>query len=123
MNTLSTITRIILAALLITLGLNGFFNFLPYPEMSDSAIAFMGAINSAKKFIFPLIGLIEVISSVLLLAKKAIPFALIMVFPILINAMIFHLSLDPDGILFTTICFVCNIFLLHTYRENYKTLF
>lgn len=123
MNTLSTITRIILAALLITLGLNGFFNFLPYPEMSDSAIAFMGAINSAKKFIFPLIGLIEVISSVLLLAKKAIPFALIMVFPILINAMIFHLSLDPDGILFTTICFVCNIFLLYTYRENYKTLF
>ena len=62
--------------------------------MSDSAIAFMGAINSAK-FIFPLIGLIEVISGVLLLAKKAIPFAMIMVFPILINAMIFHLSLDP----------------------------
>lgn len=102
MNTLSTITRIILAALLITLGLNGFFNFLPYPEMSDSAIAFMGAINSAK---------------------KPIPFALIMVFPILINAMIFHLSLDPEGILFATICFVCNIFLLYTYRENYKTLF
>ena len=41
--------------------------------MNDSAYAFMGAINSTK-FIFPLIGLIEVITGVLLLAKKAIFF-------------------------------------------------
>ena len=122
MSTLTTIVRIILAAFLITLGLNGFFNLLPYPEMNDSAYAFMGAINSAK-FIFPLIGLIEVITGVLLLAKKAIPFSLIMVFPILINAMIFHLSLNPEGMLFATICFVCNIFSLYTYRENYKAVF
>ncbi len=122
MHILTTITRIILAALLITLGLNGFFNFLPYPEMSDSANTFMGAINSAK-FIFPLIGLIEIVAGILLLTKKAIPFALIMIFPILINAMIFHLSLNPEGMLFATICFVCNIFLLYTHRENYKALY
>lgn len=122
MTTLTTIARIVLAIFLIVLGSNGFFNFLPYPEMSDSANAFMGAINSAK-FIFPLIGLIEIVSGILLLAKKAMPFALIMVLPILVNAMIFHVSLNPEGMLFATICFVCNIFLLYHNRESYKTLY
>ena len=122
MTTLTTIARIVSAIFLVVLGSNGFFNFLPYQEMSDSANAFMGAINSVK-FIFPLIGLIEIVSGILLLAKKAIPFVLIMVLPILVNAMIFHVSLNPEGMLFATICFVCNIFLLYHNRESYKTLY
>ena len=122
MTTLTTIARIILAVFLIVLGLNGFYNFLPYPEMSDSAYTFMGAINSAK-FIFPLIGLMEIVSGILLLAKKAIPFALIMVLPILVNAIIFHLSLNPEGILFAAICFVCNIFLIYGNFDSYKNLY
>ena len=121
MTTLTTVARIILAVFLIVLGSNGFFNFLPYPEMSDSANAFMGAINSAK-FIFPLIGLVEIISGFMLLTKKAVPLALILVFPILINAMIFHISLNQEGMLFATICFLCNILLIYHHRKSYSIL-
>lgn len=121
MTTLTTVARIILALFLIVLGSNGFFNFLPYPEMSDSANAFMGAINSAK-FIFPLIGLVEIISGFMLLTKKAVPLALILVFPILTNAMIFHISLNQEGMLFAAICFLCNILLIYHHRKSYSVL-
>lgn len=121
MTTLTTVARIILAVFLIVLGSNGFFNFLPYPEMSDSANAFMGAINSAK-FIFPLIGLVEIVSGFMLLTKKAVPLALILVFPILINAMIFHISLNQEGMLFAAICFLCNILLIYQHKKSYSNL-
>jgi hypothetical protein len=121
MTTLTTVARIILAVFLIVLGSNGFFNFLPYPEMSDSANAFMGAINSAK-FIFPLIGFVEIISGFMLLTKKAVPLVLILVFPILINAMIFHISLNREGMLFATICFLCNILLIYHHIKSYSIL-
>lgn len=121
MTTLTIVARIILALFLIVLGSNGFFNFLPYPEMSDSANAFMGAINSAK-FIFPLIGLVEIISGFMLLTKKAVPLALILVFPILTNAMIFHISLNQEGMLFAAICFLCNILLIYHHRKSYSVL-
>lgn len=121
MTTLTIVARIILAVFLIVLGSNSFFNFLPYPEMNDSANAFMGAINSAK-FIFPLIGLVEIISGFMLLTKKAVPLALILVFPILINAMIFHISLNQEGMLFAAICFLCNILLIYHHKKSYSIL-
>lgn len=121
MQLVAKISRILLGLILLILGANGFLNFLPYPELDPEAGAFMGAIASTK-IIFPLIGIIEILSGLLLMAKKAVPFALIAVFPILVNAMIFHLSLDPQNILFAAICFILNLFLIYYYWDHYKAL-
>lgn len=72
--------------------------------------------------IFPLLGIIEIVSGVLLLMKKAVPVALLMVFPILVNAVIFHLSLDQEGILLAAICFVLTLILIFQHKETYKAL-
>ena len=121
MKSITTISRFILGLILFVLGTNGFLNFMPYPELSPAAGAFMGAIASTK-IIFPLIGIIEIIFGLFLLFNKAVPLALIAVLPILVNAMIFHISLNPEGILFAVICFVLNLFLIYHYWENYKSL-
>jgi len=121
MEVATKISRILLGLILLILGANGFLNFLPYPELNPEAGAFMGAIASTK-IIFPLLGIIEIIFGILLMAKKAVPFALIVVFPILVNAMIFHVSLDPQNMLFAAICFILNLFLIYHYWDNYKAL-
>ncbi|MGB0367161.1 MAG: hypothetical protein ACPGC8_05965 [Flavobacteriaceae bacterium] len=121
MEVATKISRILLGLILLIQGANGFLNFLPYPELNPEAGAFMGAIASTK-IIFPLLGIIEVVFGILLMAKKAVPLTLIVVFPILVNAMIFHVSLDPQNMLFAAICFILNLFLIYHYWDNYKAL-
>jgi len=121
MEVATKISRILLGLILLILGANGFLNFLPYPKLNPEAGAFMGAIASTK-IIFTLLGIIEVVFGILLMAKKAVPLALIVVFPILVNAMIFHVSLDPQNMLFAAISFILNLFLIYHYWDNYKAL-
>ncbi len=121
MQLLNNISRYLLGILLLVLGANGFLQFLPYPDLEPDAGAFMEAIASTG-MIFPLLGLIEIASGILLLLKKAVPLALLMVLPILVNAVIFHLSLDQGGMLLAAICFVLTVFLIFQYKETYKAL-
>lgn len=122
MKLVSTILRVVLAIPLIVFGLNSFLHFIPMPEVNAQAGAFLGALASAK-LIFPLIGAIEVISGILLLLKKAIPFALIMLFPILLGATIYHIVLEPAGTLMALVCLLLNIALMIIHRERFSPLF
>ena len=46
-----------------------------------------------------------------------------MVLPILVNAVIFHLSLDLRGILLAVICFVLTLILIFQHKKTYKALY
>ncbi|MGY8781441.1 MAG: DoxX family protein [Fidelibacterota bacterium] len=89
--------RILIGALLLMSGLNKFFNFMPTPEMTDSAGSFMMALFSTG-YIFPIIGFIEIVGGALLISGKLVPFAFIILAPIVINIALFHIILDPAGI-------------------------
>ncbi|MBT3519175.1 MAG: DoxX family membrane protein, partial [Candidatus Marinimicrobia bacterium] len=52
--------RIVIGALLLMSGLNKFFNFMPTPEMTESAGLFMMALGETG-YIFPVIAIIEIV--------------------------------------------------------------
>jgi putative oxidoreductase len=91
------VVRYLLGLMLVVLGLNGFFNFLPQPEMQPAAGAFFGALMSTK-FYFPVVKAIEVVAGIAFLTNKKVAFAAIMVFPVMVAAFLFHLGLDLGGI-------------------------
>ena len=86
--------RILLGLIFAVFGLNGFLNFLPQPELNPAAGAFMGALAGAG-YMFPLIKGTEVVAGVLLLANRAVPLALVLLAPIIVNIAAFHLVLQP----------------------------
>lgn len=89
--------RILIGVLLLMSGLNKFFNFMQMPELTDSAGSFMTALFSTG-YIFPIIGLVEIVGGGLLISGKLVPFALVILAPIVINIALFHIILDPAGI-------------------------
>jgi putative oxidoreductase len=97
--------RVILGLLLLTLGLNVFFRFLPMPEPPPQAQEFLAAIGSAEYF-FPMLGIIETLTGLMLLVNFAPALAAVMMFPILICANLYHLALFPEGILFAIVCLI-----------------
>lgn len=114
--------RILLGALLLTFGLNGFFNFMPNPPASAEAGALLGALAKTGYF-FPFVKAIEVISGLLLLSNKFTAFALILFTPILVGIAQINFILNPSGIPITIFLLGLHLFLAYQYRANYKPLF
>jgi putative oxidoreductase len=89
--------HLIFGAMFLVFGLNGFFNFLPMPPMSDQANAFMGGLAGAGYF-FPLLKGVEVICGLALLTRRFVPLALLILAPVVVQILLFHVFLDLAGL-------------------------
>ena len=91
------LARILLGAIFLTTGLNGFFNFLPMPPMPERAAAFMGALGATGYF-FPFLKSLETLCGLFLITGTFVPLALIVLAPIVSNILMFHFFLAPKGL-------------------------
>lgn len=122
MNTrLVTGARYLLAAILLTFSINYFVPFLPQPAMPEPAMAFFGAMM-ATGYLLPLVKLVELSVGVLLLANRYVPLALVLLAPVSVNIIAFHLFLAPAGILPGLMVFLLNAGLLWAHRPAYASL-
>ena len=77
----------------------------------------------ATGYIFPIVGILEVFIGVLLLLKKWVAFALILLAPISINILLFHLFLDIPGVAMSIGVAVFNGILIYKLWSQYRPLF
>lgn len=121
MKHLPTIARYLMGVIFFVFGLNGFLNFLPQPEFSPEAGAFMGAL-AATGYMFPLIKVVEVAVGIMLLANRFVPLALILIAPITVNILAFHIMLDSAGLPIGILVLLLNAYLLFAYKKYYEPL-
>ena len=114
--------RIILGLILIVFGANKFIGFMPSPELPEGAGNFMGALASTG-YMFPLIGAVEVVVGVLLILNKWVPFALVLLAPVAVNMVLFHLKLAPGGIVPAALVAIINGILIYVNWDKFKALF
>lgn len=119
---LSMILRILLGLLLVVFGANKFLDFMPHMEMPEAAGSFMGAMM-ATGYMLKLIGATEVVVGLLLIANKAVPFALIVLAPLALNMVFFHLFLAPAAIAPAAVVTLITIALIYDKWDSYKSLF
>lgn len=123
MNSMFTkIVRIALGLALVIFGANKFLHFIPLPEPVGGAKDFMNSLG-ATGYLFPVVGFLEVIIGILLLLKKWVAFALILLAPISINIMLFHLFLDIPGAPFALLILIFNGILIYKHWQQYKPIF
>lgn len=96
MKVVSLIARILLGVIFTVFGLNGFFHFIPMAPPSGLAGQFLGAL-AASKYIMPIFAL-QVIGGVLLLVNRYVPLALALLAPVLVNILLFHSFMAPEGL-------------------------
>ena len=102
-------------------GLNGFLQFLPMPTPPPEAGAFLGALMETGYF-FPMLTGIELVMGAFLLAGVFIPLALTVLAPIVVNMVMYHLFLDPVGIVVPLVALALGIYLAYSYRDVYKSV-
>lgn len=123
MNSMFTkIARIVLGLMLLVFGANKFLHFIPMEAPTGSAGEFMNSLG-ATGYIFPVVGILEVMIGAMLLLKKWVAFALILLAPISINILLFHMFLDIPGISIALLIVVINTILIYKHWQQYKPLF
>lgn len=117
-----TTARVFLGLVFTVFGLNGFLQFMPMPEMPQSAQAFMGALMEAGYFL-PVLKTVETLSGILLLANLFVPLVLVVLAPIVLNITLFHLFLAPSGLILPVLLIAAGVYLAVAYRHVYQPLF
>jgi putative oxidoreductase len=113
--------RVVLGAVFLVFGLNGFFHFLPQPPAPPRAMAFAGAL-AASGYFFPLLKATEVVAGALLLLGF-VPIALILLAPIVVNIVAFHVFLAPGNYAVVGLVLAAGIYLAIVHRAAFAPLF
>ncbi len=111
--------RIILGLILVIFGANKFLNFMPMPPLPAQAADFFGALMKSG-YIMPLVGIVELIAGVLLLTNKYVPIALLILAPISVNIIAFHVVLAPAQIGAAALVGILNVLLLFAYKDRFN---
>jgi uncharacterized membrane protein YphA (DoxX/SURF4 family) len=117
-----TAARIVLGLIFVVFGLNGLLHFLPQPAPPPAAGAFAGAL-AATGYFFPLLKVTEIVAGSLLLLGVAVPLALTLLAPIIVNIVAFHLFLAPGNWAVVAVVLGSELFLAWTYRTAFAPLF
>lgn len=115
---LPTAARGLLGLLFFVFGLNGFLNFMPMPPLAGPAGDFIGAL-AASGYMFPLIKGTEVLAGALLLAGRLVPLALVLLAPIIVNIVAFHLILAPGSYGMMALIISLEVYLAWAYRDSF----
>jgi putative oxidoreductase len=115
------IARILLGIPFLVFGLNYFFHFMPMPPPPGDAGVLMGILYSHGWLVFH--GVLYVIAGLLLIVGRYVPVALVILGPILVNILLFHVTLAPSGFAPGVICALLELLLIWAYWPAFRGIF
>lgn len=119
---LPAVSRGLLGFVFFLAGLNGFLNFMPAPtSMPKGALDFMMAMMQTGYF-FKLLAGTQLLAGALLLANRYVPLALLLLAPVIVNIVAFHVFLLPSGIVMAAVVFALELHLAIVYRAAYRSV-
>lgn len=120
MKHLPTIARILLGLVFVFGGVTGLFE-LAEPEMGEEGAAFMGAIMDTG-YLWPVLKVTEIVCGVLLILGMFVPLALVVLAPVALNILLFHIFLEPSGVAIGLFLVVLGLYTAHQHRESFSAV-
>ena len=116
------IARLLLGLIFFVFGLNGFLNFLSMgPMPTGLAGQFIGALIQSHYF-WVVAGL-QVVGGLLLLLNRFVPLALVLLGPVIVNILLYHLFLNPAGIAMAILVTILWFIVFYGHRQFFSGIF
>ena len=116
------IARILLGLMFIVFGLNGFLNFLSMgPPPTGLAGQFIGAL--AQSHYFWVVAALQVLGGLLLLVGRYVALGLVLLGPVIVNILLYHIFLHPAGAGFAIAVTVLWFIVFYAYRHHFSGIF
>lgn len=114
-----TIARYLLGLIFVVFGLNFWLHFLPAPAFGQRAMAFFGALMDSG-YLMQVDKLFELAAGLLLLLGLYVPLALVLLAPIVLNIVLFHVFLAPEALPIAIVVLALELFLAWSYRDAFS---
>jgi uncharacterized membrane protein YphA (DoxX/SURF4 family) len=121
MKVATIILRILLGLVFLIFGINKLHTFIPAPMPTGEAGAFIGALVSTKYW--AIIGLLESVGGLFVIANRFVPLGLTILAPIIVNVFLYGLFFDNHGIPMAGAVTAVWLFLFWRYKNNFTPLF
>jgi len=112
------IARILMGLVFLVFGLNGFLQFIPQGPMPGGLAGQFIGVLMASHYMLPVSALM-VVSGVLFLINRYVPLALTLIAPVIVNILLFHLFMLPNGIAPGAVVTVCWIVVALSVRSAF----
>lgn len=113
--------KMVAGLMLVVFGANKFFGFL---DMAAPAIQ-MGMVMKAlgsTGYLFPLVGGIEVLVGLAFILNRFVALGAVLLAPVMLNAFMMHLMLDPSGIAGSALLGVMLIIIMISEKSRFSGL-
>ena len=121
MKVLTIIARILLGLGFVVFGSNAFLHFLPMPPPPPNLAGDFIKVFFASGWVY-VIGGFQVLGGLLLLIGRFVPLGLTILAGIIVNILVFHALMAPEGFGPAIVVTVLELFLLWRYREAFAPL-
>jgi len=122
MKIVTLIARILLGLVSLVFGLNGFLNFLNMgPPPSGLAGQFLGALFVSHYYW--VIAALQVVGGALLLVNQFVPLALVLLGPVIVNIICYHVFLNHAGAPFAIVVTVLWLIVFYGKRQYFSGIF
>jgi hypothetical protein len=122
MVTLEMGARLLLGGIFLVFGVDYVFHFMPELPFTAEGGRYLEALL-ATGYMFPLIKGVEVTAALLILGGRYAPLGIAVALPVIVNIMLYHLLLDPNGATIAALLVSAEAFLLWRFRSVYRPLF
>ena len=121
MKIVTLIARLLLGLIFVVFGLNGFLNFIKGPMPSGLALQFVGALIQSHYF-WVVAGL-QVAGGALLLVNRFVPLGLVLLGPVIVNIICYHVFLNSSGAVLAAVVTVLWLIVFYGKRQYFSGIF
>ena len=122
MKIVTLIARILLGLVFVVFGLNGFLNFLNTgPAPTGLAGQFLGALILSHYYW--VVAALQIAGGLLLLVNRFVPLALVLLGPIIVNIICFHVFMNPSGAPPAVVVTVLWLIVFYRNRQHFSGIF
>lgn len=115
------IARNLLGLIFLVFGLNGFLHFIPMPMPTGLALQYMTVLSASHYFV-PVF-LLQVVGGALLLANRFVPLALVLLGPVIVNILMYHALMAPQGLALALVVTVLWLCVFYSVRQAFAGIF
>ena len=122
MKVVTLIARLLLGLIFFVIGLNGFLNFLSMgPMPTGLAGQFIGAL--VLSHYFWVVAALQVPGGALLLVNRYVPLALVLLGPVIVNIILYHVFLNPSGAPLAIVVVILWGIVFYSHRQYFSSIF
>jgi len=115
------IVRILMGLMFAFASIAFFFKLMHEPEQTGSAKIFSDGI-AASVYLMPTVKIFELLCAIAFLSGRFVPLATVVIFPVMLNILLYHAFLDTSGLPIAVVLMLGNLFLAYYHRDKYKAI-